>query len=303
MLFLVLAACTPDRPSSDNGQERYQVVCTTGIIADMARSVGGEDVEVVALMGPGVDPHLYKATGGDLARLRSADLVLCNGLHLEGRLSDLLDKLSTSQQVVKMSDAIPPTALLKSVEHPEVDDPHIWLDAGLWSLTATYVGEILAEVLPARAGSIRQRAQAVRDSLLALDAWASGRISEIPESQRILVTAHDAFGYFSRAYGIETRGLQGISTLSEFGVSDLTALVDLITVRNIRAVFAEHSVSDQSVRAVVEGCARRGHTVRLGGTLYSDALGGVGSGADTYEGMMQSNVNTIVNALFPDADD
>ena len=297
LLLPFLFGCGSEQPAHDEG--KFRVMCTTGIVADLVRMVGGSSVEVGALMGPGVDPHLYKATSGDLAKLREADLVVYNGLHLEGKLSDVLSGLADRQAVIALADGIPKDALLVVDDHSGVNDPHIWFDVSLWSQAAAFVGETLSSHLPGQEDSIRLRVAAVQDSLLDLHDWVMKKVQEIPDSQRVMITAHDAFGYFGRAYNIEVRGLQGISTVAEFGVGDLAALVDFISTRKINAVFLEHSVSRQALEAVVEGCAKRGHTVSIGGTLYSDALGDIESGASTYPAMIRSNVNTIIDALKP----
>lgn len=305
ILLLVLAlvsltSCT-NRPAAES--DRPRVVCTTGMIADLVAQIGGEEVEVDALMGPGVDPHLYKATSGDLTRLREADLIIYNGHHLEGTLSELLGKMAARQPVVAVADGLPVDELLYADEQSKIIDPHIWFDVGLWARTVPFVTEALVRYFPGNEAQFRERSKTVSDSLMMLDGWVRGQMATVPPDDRLMITAHDAFGYFGRAYDVEVAGLQGISTLSEFGVGDLTAMVDMIVNRRIRAVFVEHSVSPQALEAVVSGCAARGHEVVIGGTLYSDALGEPGSEAGTYAGMVRTNVRTIVAALYPKPDE
>lgn len=272
-------------------------MCTTGMLADALQRVVGEEGQVEALMGPGVDPHLYKATQGDLRALRKADLIFYNGLHLEGKLGEILDRFGEEKPVYALGESLDSAVLLNTSGYAGAYDPHIWFDLQLWSEVVGAAVEKLSEHRPEEAAVFQKRARTFRDSLTAMDAWVREEIQGIPEAQRVMITAHDAFGYFGRAYGIEVRGLQGISTVSEFGLKDVTSLVDFITGRGVKAIFVESSVPEKSLRAVVEGCARRGHEVRIGGTLYSDAMGEAGTPEGTYPGMVRHNVKTIVDAL------
>jgi manganese/zinc/iron transport system substrate-binding protein len=289
-----LVSCTPT-PKRKYGKP--QVVTTTGMIADLVRNIGGDSLEVVALMGPGVDPHLYKATQGDLKKLTDADLILYNGLFLEGKMGEVFDKLSKNRPVYALGEGLPKEFLRSHPIYPDAHDPHLWFDVAKWSMVATYTTEILSKHYPYSAAYFQANSTRYLAELNALHSWVKEEIAQISEPQRVLITAHDAFGYFGDTYGMEVRGLQGISTLSEYGLKDITNLVDFIVSRQIKAVFIETSVSERSIQAVVEGCKQKGWEVRIGGSLYSDAMGAAGGPAGTYSGMVKSNVNTITQAL------
>jgi manganese/zinc/iron transport system substrate-binding protein len=269
------------------------VVATTSIGADLVRQVcsGVPGIAVGALMGPGVDPHLYRPTVRDVRALADAQCILAHGLLLEGRMDDLWPKLERrGVTVVVLSDA-----------QAAGDDPHIWMDASMWAAAAERVGAALADQMPDRAGPLRAGAARVAERWRALDAQVRKAVASIPAERRMLVTAHDAFGHFGAAYGMDVRGVQGISTESEAGLADLRALVGEIVARKVPAVFRETSVPDRAIEALCESAAAQGHPLRTAEALYSDALGPPGSGADTYEGMMRSNVHAIVKALGGDA--
>lgn len=273
------------------------VVCTTGMVADLAKRVGEPEVAVYALMGAGTDPHLYKPTEGDLQRLARATLVLYNGLHLEGKMSLILERLARVRPTVAVARAIPQEILRYPPEAEGKPDPHVWHDVSLWIDALQSATDALCEQFPQHAQRFRARSVAYREQLQSLHEWCKAQIAQIPPPQRVLITSHDAFGYFGRAYGLEVRSLQGISTLSDYGLRDLRALAEFIVQRRIKAIFAETSVSPRALQAVIAGCRQRGHLVRLGGTLYSDALGPPDSDAGTYVGMIRHNVRTIVDAL------
>ena len=272
-----------------------RVLATTTIVADLVRQVAGDRVAIDALMGPGIDPHGYKATPRDADRLARADLVAASGLHLEGKLGELLEKLGRRSRVVAVAEALPRQRLLEVA--PGLFDPHVWFDARLWSLTAPAAAEALAAVDPAGADTYRERARDYAGRLERLDDELRERVATIPADRRVLVTAHDAFRYFGRAYGIEVVGVQGTSTESEAGIADINRLVDLIVIRKLPAVFVETSVSDRNVQALQEGALARGQPVKLGGRLYSDSLGEPGSDGGTLEAALRTNVEAIVVAL------
>ncbi|HYE95635.1 MAG TPA: zinc ABC transporter substrate-binding protein [Rubricoccaceae bacterium] len=299
--LLALSGCTNGRQESGELSERtVRVVATTGMIADLARLVGGERVEVTALMGPGVDPHLYRASEGDVGRLTHADVVFYNGLHLEGKMAEVLEQIEAQGIAAQaVADSIPRERLITSALFQGNYDPHVWMDPVLWKGAAYAIAGRLMTLDPTHADGYRARLAATLDSLDALDAWVRGRVAEIPAPQRVLVTAHDAFSYFGRSYGFEVRGLQGISTAAEAGTADVQALARFVAERRIPAMFVESSVPPRAIEAVRAAVRARGFEVRLGGTLYSDALGATGSGADTYAGMIRANVNTLVEALRP----
>lgn len=296
-LAWLMAGCagSPAPEQTDTG--KLQVVSTTGMITDMVTIIGGDQVQVTGLMGPGVDPHYYKATQGDLKHLTAAQVIFFNGLFLEGKMEEIFEKMQRTKTVVALTAEIDEAQLRKPPEFDGNWDPHIWFDVDMWRQTIPVVEQTLAEARPDAAAEFARRAAAYDAELDALHNWVVEQVAAIPVSGRVLVTAHDAFGYFGDAYGIEVLGLQGISTVAEYGVNDVRALVDIIVKRKVKAIFVESSVPERSINAVREGCLARGHDVVIGGTLYSDAMGEVGSGADTYVGMVRSNVNTIVAAL------
>lgn len=288
-LCLILAAAAHAAP--------LRVTATTGMIADTARAVGGGHVAVTALMGPGVDPHLYKATQGDLRRLMEAGLILYNGLHLEGRMAEVLEKIGQRVPTVRVTEGIPVERLRAPEDFEKQFDPHVWFDLGLWRFVVERIRDAFIERDAANAAAYRAGAAAYLAEMDALDAHARAAIATVPETRRVLITAHDAFGYFGAAYGIEVMGLQGISTAAEFGLRDVDRLVEVIVSRGLPAVFIESSVSPRSIEAIIAGARSRGHAVRLGGELHSDALGAPDGPAGTFLGMFRHNVDTIVEAL------
>ena len=295
LLTLVLAAGCAEAPGGTAAGDRIPVVANTGMVADLVRNIGGERVTVTALMGPGVDPHLYKASQGDMTRLQEARIIFYNGLHLEGRMGDVLVKMAREKPTVAVAERIPETRLL--ITQDGVEDPHIWFDVSLWMAAAEVVRDSLIQLDPEGQSAYERNAEAYLADLAELHDWTREQISAIPARQRVLVTAHDAFGYFGRAYGIEVAGLQGISTATEYGLADLERMVDLVVDREIKAVFIESSVPRSAIEALVEGAAARGHTVAVGGELFSDAMGPEDTPEGTYVGMIRHNVRTIVEAL------
>ena len=277
------------------GPYPIRVACTTGMVADLVSNIGGEHVETTTLMGAGVDPHLYNATPADVTALNRADIIFYSGLHLEGKLAELLERMRERKPTVAVAEVIP-TDKIRRDEHG-APDPHIWFDVELWSLASRAVHQGLSEFDPKHAEEYRQNAVEYQSNLAQLDANVAEDLKTIPAERRVLVTAHDAFHYFGDAYGVEVRAIQGISTDSEAGVRQIKELVDFLVERKIKAVFVETSVSDQNIRSLLEGCQARGHEVVIGGTLFSDAMGDEGTPEGTYEGMVRANVKTIVNAL------
>ncbi|MFN8415321.1 MAG: zinc ABC transporter substrate-binding protein [Cytophagaceae bacterium] len=294
-LLFSLVAC---ESTSTKKQGRPVIVTTTGMIADAVKEIMGDSAEVIALMGPGVDPHLYKATEGDLKRLTDADLIVYNGLHLEGKMSEVLHQLEKDKnKVYALSNGISNAQLRMLDSAAQIYDPHIWFDVALWNQSLQGLTKYLTQRFPEDSAYIQARYTAYQTRLQSLHDETKARIDSIPMSQRVLITAHDAFGYFGRAYHIEVRGLQGISTVSDFGLNEVSNLVNFICDRKIKAVFVETSVSEQSIKAVVEGCMAKGHQVVIGGALYSDAMGAAGTEEGTYIGMVRKNVQTISQAL------
>ncbi|WP_420581673.1 metal ABC transporter solute-binding protein, Zn/Mn family [Reichenbachiella sp.] len=295
--ILGLIALDSCEPSSNTRSGRLKVVTTTGMIYDAVINIAGDSVDVQALMGPGVDPHLYKATQGDLKKLQDANLIFYNGLHLEGKMGEVFEKLSRVKPVSAVTENIPDSLFRASELYPGTFDPHIWFDVSLWKKAVKNVHQRLVKADELNKKYYDKNAAKYLLQLDSLHSSVKKAIFQIPETQRMLITAHDAFGYFGEAYGIEVKGLQGISTLSEPGLKDVADLVNLIVKNKIKAVFIETSVSKKAINAVVEGCKLEGHSVLIGGSLYSDAMGPFGQFEGTYIGMVHTNVETIVKAL------
>ena len=299
-LLYIIALMTFFGCKQQGGKQHHRlpvVVTTTGMIADAVANIAGDSAVVMPLMGPGVDPHLYKATQGDLAKLTNADIIFYNGLHLEGKMAEILEKLGRTKPVIPVSKDIPLNLLRTSTQYNNQYDPHIWFDASLWKIAVNTISGQLTAEYPGMKAYFEANTETYSQRLDSLGNWVREQMSQIPEKQRVLITAHDAFGYFGRAYKIDVKGLQGISTLSEFGLRDITELVTFIVENRIKAVFIETSVSERSINAVVEGCGERGFEIVIGGSLYSDAMGEPGTPEGNYIGMFRSNVNKIVNAL------
>ena len=276
------------------------VVCTTGPVADLVRHVGGERAHVEALMGAGVDPHLYQALPNDMAKLNAADLVLYSGLHLEGRMADLLGQLGRRKPVFAVTDDLPRRHRERLRPLPGAEqgfDPHVWFDVALWAACAEFVAGKLAEVDPEHAADYHRNAEQYQAELLELDRWCREQLATIPKEHRVMVTSHDAFSYFGAAYDVEVYGIQGIATMDEADLASVNRLVGLLVERGVKAVFVETSVAEKNVHSLVEACAARGHEIRVGGKLYSDAMGPADSPTGTYVGMIRHNVTTVVGAL------
>ncbi len=300
-ILLPLLACQPVAgQDSDRASPPIRAVATTSIVADAVRAVGGERVEVITLMGPGVDPHLYKASEGDILRLASADVVFINGLHLEGKMGEVLRRVGQRVPTVAVAEAIDLTLLRRPPEFEGVYDPHVWFDVRLWMIAVTAIRDALIEFDPAHAAGYRANTERYLAELAVLDAWIRQEVARIPPERRVLVTAHDAFGYFARAHGFEVWSLQGVSTATEAGIADVQRLAERIVARRIPAIFVETSVPPRFIEAVREAVRARGFEVALGGELYSDSLGDPDSPAGSYVGMVRWNVETIVRALAPE---
>ncbi|WP_243519003.1 MULTISPECIES: metal ABC transporter solute-binding protein, Zn/Mn family [unclassified Candidatus Cardinium] len=287
---LTLSACL------DNSKDQeFTILTTTGMLGDAVKNIVKDDVRVVSLMGPGIDPHTYQTTQKDVQQLIHAHIIFYNGLDLEGKMTQLLKKIAKQKKVYAVSDALHTTKLL--CDGTIGIDPHIWFDVSLWQEVVGFISQKLQVIRPESAAYYQANTAAYLKTLEELHQSVMNQIQSIPKQQRVLITAHDAFGYFGKAYDIEVVGLQGISTVAECGLNDIKRIVELIVERNIKAVFFETSVSDKSMRAVLEGCADRGHNVAIGGYLYSDALGPPDTLAGNYCGMISTNAATIVNAL------
>ena len=290
-------AAAPLLPRAARAAAPLSIVATTGMVADAARAVGGDMAEVRALMGPGVDPHGYRQTRSDIQAMTRADLVLWNGLYLEAQLEEILLKLADRLPVVAVAEALPQDLRLSHAEYAGRADPHIWMVPELWQHAVRAVRDAMTAARPEAAALFAANTDSYLAKLESLGTKARAALLSVPEPVRVLITAHDAFGYFGRAYGYEVMGIQGISTESEAGLHRIGTLVDLIVDRRIGAVFVETSVSDRNIRALIEGAAARGHTVLMGGQLYSDAMGQPGSYEGTYPGMIDHNATVITRAL------
>lgn len=276
----------------------YNITATVGMVADIVRQVAGDKANVKGIIGEGVDPHLYKPTRNDVAALLSADVVFYSGLMLEGKMADTLIKVARSgKPVYAVTELIDESYLLEPKEFKGHFDPHLWMDVAGWSRGVTAVAKALAEFDPPNAAAYNSRAAQYGEELAKLDAYAKKSIASIPETSRVLITAHDAFNYFGRAYKIDVRGIQGISTESEAGLQDINRLVDFIVSRGVPAVFVETSVADKNVRALVDGARAKGKAIKIGGSLYSDAMGPTGTYEGSYIGMIDHNVTLMTRAL------
>lgn len=298
---LAFGAASAVLPTALRAATPLKVVATTGMIADTVAEIGGDAVEVTALMGPGVDPHAYRQTRTDILAMSRADLIVANGLYLEAQMEDVLGDFSDRTSVLMAAEAVPAEDLFDHEDYAGKFDPHVWMDPKLWSIVANAIRDALIEARPGEAEGFTARAADFATRLEALEAYSAGVLGSVAEPARVLVTAHDAFAYFGAAYGWEVTGIQGISTESEAGLQRIAALVDMLVEREIGAVFVESSVSDRNVRALIEGAAARGHEVRIGGELFSDAMGAPGTYEGTYIGMIDHNVTTVAAALGGEA--
>ena len=297
LALTLLLACGGGGDAIPIGERPVRVVATTGMIADAARQIGGARVEVTGLMGPGVDPHLYKASEGDVSRMARADLILFNGLHLEGKMTEVFDNMRRRIATVAVAEGIDRERLVQPAAYAGNYDPHVWFDVTMWRIAVTAVAEALIAVDPDHADSYRASLERYAATLDSLHAYVAERAASVPEDQRVLVTAHDAFNYFGLAYGFDVRGLQGISTASETGTADVQALAAFIAERRIPAIFVESSVSPRYIEALRAAVRSRGFDVVIGGSLFSDALGNPGTPEGEYVGMVRHNIDTIVAAL------
>ena len=301
IVVLASAGCDPKaQPNTPTGA-KFRVVTTIGMITDIVKNIGGDRVEVIGLMGPGVDPHLYKASAGDVQKLYSASLIFYNGLHLESKMGDILAKMSGGTKTVAVTDAIDRNLLLTPPEFEGQYDPHVWFDVTLWMKAVGRVRDILSEFDPDSAVMYWSNAERYLAKLKELHDHVKSQAERVPPQQRVLVTAHDAFNYFGKVYGFEVRGLQGISTATEAGIADVQELAIFIAERRIPAIFVESSVSSKSLEAVKAAVKSKGFDVEIGGELFSDAMGNEGTPEGTYIGMVRHNIDTIVMALIKES--
>jgi manganese/zinc/iron transport system substrate-binding protein len=298
VLLITMAASgvDPARSAEYRGDYPYRAGATVGMVADIVKAVAGDRAEVTSIIGAGIDPHIYNPTRGDVAVLLKSDIIFYAGLLLEGQMTDILVKVSRRKPVYAVTELLQ-TGYLIHDDQTRHHDPHVWMDVQGWMKAVEVVASALQAFDPNHAGEYRDNAERYQGELKRLDDYARRVIGSIPSGQRILVTAHDAFNYMSRAYGIEVLGIQGISTESEAGLKDINRIVDILVRRKIPAVFVESSVSDKNVRALIEGAASRGHRVTIGGELFSDAMGAPGTYEGTYIGMIDHNATVIARAL------
>jgi manganese/zinc/iron transport system substrate-binding protein len=289
-----------DRPALA-AQKPLNVIATTGMIADAVREVGGDRVTVRALMGPGVDPHSFRQTRTDIVAMTRADVVLRHGLYLEAQMEEFFQRLGKSVPVIAVAEALPTSRLRAHDTYKNKFDPHVWMNPVLWGDVIVAIGKALGEIRPQDKSLFEANVSAYLARIEVLQSYAVKVLSSVPAEQRVLVTAHDAFGYFGAAYGYQVHGIQGISTESEAGLNRIKTLVDLLVDSKVAAVFVESSVSPQSIRALAEGAASRRHKVNVGGELFSDAMGPDGTYEGTYIGMIDHNVTTIARALGGEA--
>ncbi|BCJ93925.1 manganese transporter [Anaerocolumna cellulosilytica] len=293
---LFLTGCQSSAPAKESGT--LKIVTTTTMLADLAAVIGREHVTVNGLMGPGIDPHLYQASAGDVTRMQEADVILYNGLHLEGKMGEIFESLSNQgSTVIRIEDGISEEDLLSWSENSSAYDPHIWFDVSLWKDAAQLVAKQLSETDADHSSDYAKNLELYLTELDALDTYIKDRVSELPKEQRVLITAHDAFHYFGRAYSFEVKGLQGISTDAEAGTGDVSSLADFIAEKKIKSIFVESSVPPKTIKALQAAVKAKGFDVAIGGQLYSDSLGGKDSGAETYILTVTSNIDTIVEAL------
>lgn len=300
--LLLPIGCAQDRGPAEvrdiSVEEPLNVVATTSMIADLSTQIGGDLVSVQGLMGPGIDPHLYKASEGDVAAMTNAEMILYNGLHLEGKMVDIFSQMQQRcLPVYAITDGLDDSDLLTSEYFVGSQDPHIWFDISLWKKAAQRIRDVLSQAVPNSASLFNERTESYISELDSLDTWTRLQIASIPVETRVLITSHDAFGYFGRAYGIDVKGLQGISTASEAGTGDVRDLASFVAENEIPSMFVESSISPRGIEAVREAVRARGFEVAIGGTLFGDALGSPGTEAGTYLGMFRENVTMIVAGL------
>jgi len=296
IVLLLVGGCGKKQDGNSDG--KINIVTTIGMITDVVQRVGGDRVMVSGLMGPGVDPHLYKASEGDVTRMSEADIIFYNGLHLEGAMTEVLEQMNKRVKTVAVTDIIEESQFLSPAEFEGAHDPHIWFDVSIWMKAVESIKTALSEIDPDGKQYFDDNAAALLKELTELDNYVKMQAEKVPEELRVLITAHDAFNYFGRAYGFEVRGLQGISTASEAGTGDVQSLVSFIVDRKIPAMFVESSVPPRTIEAVQAAVKSRGFNVEIGGELFSDAMGTGGTPEGTYIGMVRHNIDTIVGALL-----
>ena len=297
LLLLMMAGLAGCRVKTETESDTPKIVCSTSIIRDCIQQIVGDSIEVTSLMGPGIDPHAYNPRPSDIALLNNATVVVYNGLHLEGKMVELFEQLGKRKTVLAVSGSIPKNELILADPSAGTFDPHIWFDTKIWLQGLEGVVEQLCKKYPKHATAFKANFERFKTTVTMLQLELKLQLATIPAEQRVLITSHDAFHYFGRSFDVNVKALQGISTTQEPGVRDVIDLVSFITENKVKALFVEHSVSPKAIRTVIESCSRKGQRVRIGGTLYSDALGDPTSTGGTYIGMLRHNVTTIVQGL------
>ena len=300
--ILIWSGCDPKGQPGDATGDKFRVVTTIGMITDVVKNVGGPRVEVTGMVAPGVDPHFYNPTPKDVQGLGSADIIFYNGLYLEAKMGDIFAKMSEDTLTVAVTDGVDRSLLLPSPEYEGLYDPHLWFDVKLWMQAVGKVRDTLSEFDADNTDLYRSNAERYLTKLVELDEYVQSQVERVPSQQRVLVTAHDCFNYFGKAYGFEVRGLQGISTATEVGIADVEELATFIVERRISAMFVESSVSPRSLEAVKASVKSKGFDVKIGGVLFTDAMGNEGTPEGTYIGMIRYNINTIVHALIGESE-
>jgi len=297
LLALTAVLLTGCKVSNEKDGKTIKIVCSTSIIRDCVQEIVGDSIEVKSLMGPGIDPHGYNPRPSDVSLLNNATVVIYNGLHLEGKMAELFEQLGKRKTVLSVASGISKKDLIITDPTAGTVDPHIWFDTDAWLSGLEEVTNDLCRKYPEHAQQFKANFKRFSGEVKALRISLKEQLKAVPDEQRVLITSHDAFHYFGRSFGVEVRALQGISTTQEPGVRDVVNLVSFIVDHRIKALFVEHSVSPKAIRTVMESCEKRGHHVRIGGTLYSDALGSPGSPGGTYTRMLQHNVSVIIKGL------
>lgn len=299
MTLLWLGGCSKSVQQADTTESAaaYTIVTTTGMVTDLVQRIVGDRADVTGLINSGIDPHLYQPTRNDIKSLMNADMVFYSGLHLEGKMIDAFERVAGVTTVIAVTDSLDRDQLFAPPEYEGSFDPHVWMDPLAWKQAATVIHAGIVEHDPEHRTQYDANLAELQTELDALHAYASQTLGSIPAEQRVLVTAHDAFQYFGRRYEFEVVGIQGISTESEAGVRDIERIVDLLVSRKIAAVFVETTVSERNIKALIAGAKAQGHTVTIGGSLFSDAMGNAGTYEGTYIGMIDHNVTTIARAL------
>ena len=295
LVFLIISISCQQKA---NKNRKLQVVTTTTMITDLVKNIGGDKIDIQGLMGAGVDPHLYKASEGDVSKFFNADVIVYNGLHLEGKLEDVFEKMrQQNKQTIAASDALDTATLIGSEYFASNYDPHIWFSITNWEIITQYITDKLSELDAENAATYKLNGANYLKTLASLKTAISAQVNSLPIEKRILVTAHDAFNYFGKEFQFNVVGLQGLSTATEAGVQDVRRLASFIEEKNVKAIFVESSVPKRTVEALQEAVRAKGKEVLIGGTLYSDALGSKGTAEATYVGMYKHNVKIIVSSL------